>query len=197
VSKLTRILSESIPQLGSSEIEGQLRRTRYYHDNYRDDDAEGGGFPPFIQPFYIWLCEHQRVPSADEHVNLYFALYPWAGAACQRGLVARINRAWPSLVRDVHLRALLREGGINVTYSMDWDTAAGIDLVAWPPEASGRSGLFIHAYVYTPRAVRFRSQKPNGRRHLDLPLLKHDAQIVNGVWLYQCNPHVETVRLAL
>jgi len=195
MGRLTRILSENIPQLTTAEIEADIERAGYERPRFYDRAAEHNGFPPFLHPFYIWLLEHGRIPTPEQHINLYFALYPWAGDSHRRGLEARILRAWPSIVRDLHLTALLREAGMRVTYSVDFDRA-GVDVAVWPP-LDGRPPLYVHAYVWSPRAEHFRRRKVQGPRHFDLPLLRREARVVGNVWLYQAPIHTERVRAAL
>jgi len=200
MSELTRVLSGAALELSVEQIEGDLRLARYQYERpaVRDEDVEAWNkWPQFVHSFYIWALEHGRLPSQDEHAGLYFGLYPFLGEGPYReGLAARIRRAWPSLVRDVHLCALLREAGLTVSYSLEWDVRAGIDISVWPP-VDGRPPLFIHAYVSTRRARRFRERKQYGLRHFDLPLKQAEAQTINGVWLYQAPLHTDRVRAAL
>lgn len=196
MGNLTAVLSQNLPPLSSLDIETVLYTCDYHRPAFLDKAAEGGGFPPFVQPFYIWLCEHGCIPMPEEHLGLYFALYPNAANGHQAGLEARILRAWPSLVRDQHLVALLREVGMTASYALGWDRA-GIDVTVWPPAESGRAPLFVHAFVQTARAMAYRRGKVNGARHFDLPLLPAEAHTVGNVWLYQCPLHTERVRRAL
>ena len=196
MSNLTAVLSQNLPPLSSLDIETTLWNCEYRRPAFLDGAAEGGGFPPFVQPFYIWLCEHKCIPMPEEHLGLYFALYPNAANGHQAGLEARILRAWPSLVRDQHLVALLREAGMTASYALGWDRA-GIDVTVWPPSESGRAPLFVHAFVQTARAMAYRRGKVNGMRHFDLPLLPTEAHTVGNVWLYQRPLHTERIRIAL
>jgi hypothetical protein len=192
---LTKVLSENLPDLTTADIEAVLGRCGYERPRFYDDEVERNGCPPFVNPFYIWLLEHGRIPTPLEHINLYFALYPWTDNGRRAGLEARILRAWPSLVRDLHLTALLREAGMRVTYSVDFDRA-GIDVAVWPP-LDGRPPLYVHAYVWSPRSEQFRRRKVRGPRHFDLPLHRREARVVGNVWLYQAPLHTERVRAAL
>jgi len=193
---LTTILSQNLPPLSTQVIEAALRQYQYQRPTVLDREAESGGFPPFVQPFYLWLVEYGVIPTPQEHIGLYFALYPGADNGHRAGLEARIRRAWPSLVRDQHLVALLREAGMRVTYSLDWDRA-GVDVTVWPPPESGRAPLFVHAFVQTARSAAYRKQKVTGVRHFDLPLDPSEAQVAGNVWLYQRPTHTERVRVAL
>jgi hypothetical protein len=147
-------------------------------------------------PFVLWMAEHGTVPTPAEHITLYFALFPEADNGHRKGLEARITRAWPSLVRDQHLVALLREAGMRATYGLAWDRA-GVDVAVWPPEGSGHSPLFVHAFVDTGRARGYRAAKVSGPRHIDLPLTRADARVIGNVWLYDKPRHTERVRAAL
>ena len=54
---LTTILSQNLPPLTTQVIEAALRQCQYQRPTVLDREAEGGGFPPFVQPFYLWLVE--------------------------------------------------------------------------------------------------------------------------------------------
>lgn len=195
-----RVLSGAELALSVDQIENDLRLSQYEYVNpsVRDERVEQWNkWPPFVHSFYVWALEHGRLPTQREHAGLYFGLYPFLGeGSCREGLAARIGRAWPSLVRDVHLCALLREAGMTVAYSLEWDVRAGIDMSVWPP-IDGRPPLFVHAYVHTRRARQFRERKQDGLRHFDLPLKQAEARTINGVWLYQAPLHTDRVRAAL
>jgi hypothetical protein len=189
------VLSATLPELGSWEIEKQLGRMQYSAPTLTDARAETDGFPSFLEPFLWWLGEHRVVPTPMQHLGLYFAQHPQLSNGIRPGLEARLLRAWPSLVRDYHLLALVREAGMTVTYSACYDKA-GIDLTVWPtlPE---RPPLFVHAFVSSGRSAGFREGKLQGPRHFDLPLDPAEARVVGNVWLYQSPLHTERVRAAL
>jgi hypothetical protein len=195
MNNLTTVLSQNLPDFSTAQIEAGLR-CGYQRPTLRDPVAESGTWPPFIQPFYIWLAEHKTIPTPNQHLALYFALYPTADNGHRPGLEARILRAWPSLVRDQHLVALLREAGMTVTYGLDWDRLGGVDVAVWPP-LEGRPPLFVHAFVASARARAYRARKVQGPRHFDLPLVRGEAKVVGDVWLYQTPLHTERVRVAL
>jgi hypothetical protein len=193
--RLIKILSNEIPVLTTEKIESALRQYGYRSPSYRDKVAESDGWPPFVEPFFIWLLEYEQIPRPEQHVKLYFALFPQADNGHRGGLSARIRRAWPSLVRDIHLTALLREAGMTTTYNMAWDRE-GIDVTVWPPLET-RAPLFVHAFVDTKRSQEFRRRKLHGERHFDLPLRREDARIIGNVWLYHRPYHTELVRASL
>lgn len=193
---LVSALSQNLPTLSSADIEAQVAGCDYRPLRVYDDAAERNRCPPFVVPFYYLMAARGEVPLPGQCVSVYFETYPEV-EGYRKGLAARILRAWPSLVRDQHLVALLREAGMNASYSLDWDVSGGIDISVWPPQDSGRPALFVHAFVQTRRAVAFRQRKANGKRHFDLPLLRSEAQVVGGVWLYQRPLHTERVRVAL
>ncbi len=193
--KMINALSGALPELTTEYIEAELRRCAYQAPRFRDPEAERGSCPPFMEPFFIWLVEYGQLPLLDQYSALYFALFPEVDNERREGLSARIQRAWPSLVRDIHLTALLREAGMQTTYNMGWDRE-GIDVTVWPPLQS-RPPLFVHAFVDSVRSRGFRIRKLAGDRHFDLPLKRGDARVVSNVWLYRTPLHTEMVRVAL
>ena len=188
-------LSSVMPQLTTDYIESELRRCMYRAPTFRDAEAEKGSCPPFLEPFFIWLVEYGKLPRLEQYSNLYFSLFPAVDNELREGLCARIERAWPSLVRDIHLTALLQEAGMKATYNCGWDRE-GIDVTVWP-ECYERPPIFVHAFVDSVRSREYRSNKLDGDRHFDLPLKRVDAKIVANVWLYHAPLHTEIVRAAL
>jgi hypothetical protein len=86
------------------------------------------------------------------------------------GLEARAKRAYPSFVRDIHLDALLREKGLQVSYDQEVDIVGGVDhKVTYEGET-----FHVHGYVGTNRG-RFGRRVKNRRHkfrgvHIDMAL---------------------------
>ena len=106
-------------------------------------------------------------------------------------LKAKVTRAYPSLVRDVHLTCLLQEAGLQAHYSLRNDRW-GADVTVELPAGK----VYVHCYVDTARGRAFRQEKNDSHwfrgRHVDLPLREHEARKVGAFWLYS-EMHVERI----
>ncbi len=99
---------------------------------------------------------------------------------------ARLRRTYPSLVRDVHFEALLREHGLDVIHERDLDVCAGVDHVV---KYQNRV-FYIHCYVGT-QAGRF-GRKIKNRRHefqgnhlnIEMNLAAESSRLVGDFYLY-------------
>lgn len=91
----------------------------------------------------------------------------------RRAIMARVARAYPSLVRDIHLPIRLRELGYKAFYIKKYDIEYGIDIVLKYKEDI----YYIHCYVDSYRANFYRNIKdrrhPNTLKgkHLDAPMV--------------------------
>jgi hypothetical protein len=152
--------------LSSKEIEEQIKDYQLTFLQVIDERIEWGiPLPMFVETFNKLVAEDHQIPSQDDFVKRYFednAADLEAIAARQSlktGLEARLRRTYPSLVRDVHLNAMLKEKGLKVSYDVDTDIAKGVDHTV---QYKGTT-FYIHGYVGTKRG-RF-GRKVKSRRH--------------------------------
>jgi hypothetical protein len=155
-------------------------------------------FPRILNP----LGESERLPMVLTHFNaaegyisqegLWFDYYTTNrqrilefGANALPAIMARVYRAYPSLVRERHALELLRSAE-----AFDWvltDTkmdAAGVDfLVVYRTRAFG-----VHAYLATERGKAFREAKRTRHKDIgvviDMPLDPATAHAVGKFQVY-------------
>ena len=185
--------------LSTKEIEEQIRdyHLRFIPDrDYRVEwEIE---FPMFVDTFNPMVKENRRIPSQDEFVERYFLDNAAelsdivSDPKLKKGLEARLRRTYPSLVRDVHIGALLRERGLDVSYDQNIDVCAGVDHII----RYGGLTFHIHCYVST-RAGRTGRRIKNKRHdfrgiHLDveMELGAKSAKSVGDFYLYS-DKHVD------
>ncbi len=118
--------------LMSKEIERQIEKYKLTFLEIRDPDIEWKlKLPMFVDSFLKLIEENHKVPSQDDFVKNYFDTNQVFLSGITKiprlkaGLEARIRRTYPSLVRDLHLEALLGESGLEVTYDRDTDVTRG------------------------------------------------------------------------
>lgn len=156
-------------------------------------------FPKILTP----LGESEKLPLVIEHFDaaegyisqegLWYDYYTnnrqrileSSGANAVPAVMARVYRAYPSLVREHHLLLLLRDAG-----PFDWvltDSkldAAGVDyLVVWEGRAFG-----VHAYLATERGKAFREAKRSRHKDIgivvDMPLEPEGAKRIGKFDVY-------------
>lgn len=111
----------------------------------KDPTVENSQFPPIALTFYSFVYEFDTVPSPDTLVGLYLAqeCFREVSDDCyevnygnekkivsKEGLIARILRTYPSVVRDLHFYLMAVESQLfeAVWYSFEDDFRNGIDI---------------------------------------------------------------------
>jgi hypothetical protein len=132
-----------------------------------------GGYPPrqntFVEVFAV------RFASTTPDL---FSESRWPGTQ------ARVERAYPSFVRELHLAFMLDELGLTCLRDPDADQRHGLDIVV----LHGNIAVSLATYIGTNRARAYRAQKL--RRHpsrfivLDVPLDRTAAHQVGNFLLY-------------
>jgi hypothetical protein len=124
--------------LSSKQIEEQIKNYNISFLQIRVPEIEFGmKVPIFIYPFYSFLLREDRMPTQNEYWLEYCSknkqsLINLKLTTQQKlGLKARVFRTYPSLVRDIHFGALLRDCKEfdDVFYNETLDVKYGIDLV--------------------------------------------------------------------
>ncbi len=192
--------------LSTAEIEQQISSYALHFDAVKDKDVEWKvRAPHFIPPFIELLDKHARVPTQTEYVNYYMQsrgaevekeFARWSDAEREhkhRALIARLERAYPSFVRDLYFCALLRENGLAVEYDPVQDVEGGVDLIA----AHAGQELQVHVFLDSPRSKQGRAKKDRRHtfagEHLDVPLRPNECRRVGAFWLPTLE-HVEQVK---
>lgn len=132
--------------LTSHKLEETVRHYSYTGENrIKDSVVENTQFPPITKTFYSYVFEYDNVPSPDVLVELYLAQecfteippdkyainYETTNATVSKeGLIARILRTYPSLLRDLHFYLMAVESNLfqSVWYSVSDDFTKGIDI---------------------------------------------------------------------
>jgi len=110
--------------------------------------------------------------------------------------MARLQRAYPSLVRDFYFCALLCENGVAAEYDATRDVEGGVDLIV----SNDKRKIQIHVFLDSPRAKQGRAKK-NHRHdfagaHLDVILRPDECKRVGAFWLPTL-AHVQQVKQAI
>lgn len=187
--------------LSTKEIEEQIEKYPLRFIPVRDPRVEWEiEFPMFMDTFNLMIKENNRIPSQDEFVERYFQdntaklTAVISNSELKEGLEARLRRTYPSLVRDVHLGALLRERRLDVSYGRDLDVCGGVDHTI---KYRGQT-FHIHCYVST-RAGRMGRRIKNKRHdfrgvhlNVEMDLGKEPAKSVGRFYLYS-DKHVDHI----
>jgi hypothetical protein len=195
----------------TAEIEKQVASYRLHFSPVKDHQVEWEfQAPPFVAAFLELVEQRRCVPSQPEFCNYYISrnrgilqselAEKWPSASTraekERALIARLERAYPSFVRDVYLLALLRENSIDAGYDQAHDVQDGVDLVI---RAAGTK-LSVHVFLDTERARRGRTIKEQRHayagHHVDLIVRPHECKHAGDFWL-PSKIHVDEIKRQL
>ena len=182
-------------KISSKEIESQILSFKLTFLKTRNQKAEWGiRFPTFLDSFYKYIYNFNKLPSQDEYYNYYLANNKnwFKGNSITNdvmlGLKARIYRTYPSLIRDLHFSKLLSEKTNNykIIYNTNLDVKEGIDLLVIANEIN----IAVNLYTKTKRAFIGRSKKENRHNlyenitYLELPVEFNGSVKVGDFFLY-------------
>ncbi len=155
-----------------AEIERQIEQIDYQPaTGEKGDRSENVKVPPFIQVFYYLFFANLKIPTEGIFWSTYLK---WVGGDDEKGeiiiegksyeaagLKKRLNRTYPSLIRDLHFLYLLDSSQKfeYVDYSMLRDYYNGLDLKV----TYNNKEAFISLFIDTSRARYFKEKKT--RRH--------------------------------
>lgn len=173
----------------SAELEARLAAYPLSFDEV-SDEIELTRFPSMLRVFR-GLCDGPLPPTQTDFVYAFAATY---GAShhhlftpdTRRATVARLKRAYPSLVRDNHLFLKLQESFERVARGDALDEYGGVDFVI---HTAGRV-YHVHAYTNTRRGRQWRQAKTD--RHatdeeaipVEFALTLNEAKPVGQFLLY-------------
>lgn len=173
----------------SVELEARLAEYTLSFDD-ATDEIEFTRFPSMLKVFRA-LCEGPLPPKQTDFVYGFAATYALThrqlfSPETRRATVARLKRAYPSLVRDNHLFLKLQESFEKVERDDTLDEHGGVDFVIHQA-----SRVFhVHAYTNTRRGRQWRQTKHD--RHdpasnvtvIEFPLNLNEAKPVGQFLLY-------------
>ena len=173
----------------SAELEARLAEYPLSFDE-ATDEIEWTRFPSMLAVFRR-LCDGPLPPKQADFVYAFAATYSQSHRHLftpenRRATVARLKRAYPSLVRDNHLFLKLQEAFERVERDDTLDEFSGVDFVI---HQAGRV-FHIHAYTNTRRGRQWRQTKQD--RHaadpnvtiIDFALNLNEAKPVGQFLLY-------------
>ena len=165
--------------MSTKEIESQLKGIDYknfysYYKGRVADEVEKANLPFIMLAFYHYVFVEERVPTPQDLLDEYYFLnrksitrygddyINFDGRTFQKKDVdARVLRAYPSLIRDLHMFSLLSESKCfdKVSYSFV-DDMNGADIVI---THQGKQ-FIVSLFVQTKRSQEFKKYK-NTVRH--------------------------------
>lgn len=91
--------------------------------------------PMFAADFYHFIYKKGRIPTQQEFIDYYqdsnsdYLAKVLVNDDFKSGLVGRLCRTYPSLVRDIHLFMLMREQGFDVEFNLENDLFGKVDIL--------------------------------------------------------------------
>jgi hypothetical protein len=185
------LFDADMPDISSESIEGVLSDEPFdavaSKKNGIRSMERAGCVPMMSISFHGTMMDMGRLPTLAEYVDGYekrnARFLSGLDEPTLAGITARVIRAFPSLVRDVHFVSVARELGADVCRTLR-DDIRGTDATILT--ASGPR--FIRLYYDSPRARKFRIAKAMAHdvseEHVDFPLTRENADEVGNVFLY-------------
>ncbi len=182
-------------QLGYNEIESEILSFKLSFDKLKDYDVEWKMSPPsFIMPFYDYLVKNRSIPTQEAYgihylnMNKGFFEEKKYDEKTNKALKARLDRTYPSLVRDVHFALYVKSKSEHseVIYNEDLDLKEGIDLLIVFYEKF----YAVNLYTDTGRAhagrykKKFRHIPFDNVNYIELPVKLKDANKKGDFFLY-------------
>jgi hypothetical protein len=181
--------------LSSKQIEEQIKGYKLAFMQLRVPEIEHGiRVPIFVYPFYSFVLREDRVPTQDEYWRDYCSknkefLNKLKLTTQQKlGLKARVFRTYPSLVRDIHMGATLREHKDfdDVFYNETLDVEYGVDLVV----VKNNKSLGLNLFTNTKNSIearekkQYRPKKPIDLYCIELPIDFRGSKTCGDFFLY-------------
>ncbi|WP_457562744.1 hypothetical protein [Caminibacter pacificus] len=134
----------------SKTIEQEISNLDYNGEKrVKDDKVENAYLPPFIIAFYMYLFEKTKIPKEQELFKLYLDLFYdhinennvkikqkyidvyTNNIFSKEGVLTRLLRSYPSLIRDFHFLILCFESNLfdKSYYSLNIDYFDGYDII--------------------------------------------------------------------
>lgn len=194
-------LKQSVTSFNYNELYGKYRE-------YKDENGvEKAQFPPINFVFYKLVFEHDKIPSPEKVLDLYFEMYTdkikvvdenvvMGGTSYNlNALKARILRTYPSLLRDFHFYLMLKECNSfdKVTYSCA-DDIKGTDITI----VHKNKKYIVSLFTDTKRSWGFKKIKnifrhKYGQNEIKVPMVLDKADECGDFMLYKLSD-VDCVR---
>lgn len=192
-------------RLTVSILEEQIQLLEYSRsDDDKHSVIENTKLPPFIQVFYYWIFRDFKLPT---FVQMYETYFSWLGGIHNGKLIfeqkeldpeslkARMNRTYPSLIRDIHFIFLLNESKQfeYVYYSMWQDYYDGLDIKVKYNQVE----YYISIFIDTMRSNQFKNHKKlrhnySGVKEIELKVDFKTLTKKGEIFLLNKN-HIETL----
>ena len=187
--------------LTAATLEEKLKSFGYSGEGrLRDEQVENFQLPPIALVFYSYIFETNAIPSdlglVEEYFKQpYFEYVPDGkvevdydghnGILSVDGVIGRVLRTYPSLVRDLHFYLLVKESGLfeAVRYSFKADYYDKIDLKV----QYGGKWFNIGLMLGSKRSLGYKLKKVFRHKPvdtIDMELNKSDADMVGDFMLY-------------
>lgn len=188
--------------LTASELEKRIKTFPYKGEGLvHDEKVEAAKLPPYSLPFYNLVYRYNDVPSPQDLVEAYFEqdyfCYLPDGKVqvtfdektdiySLEGMIARLQRTYPSLLRDLHFYLMACESGLfdAVRYSFKRDYYEKIDIQVLLKEKWYNVGLCLGS----KRSLLYRLKKQfrhkNNAKVLYIELFDDEAQRCGDYNLY-------------
>lgn len=165
--------------LSLKELEDQIKKLEFQASkDFKSKVTENAKLPPFIQSFFYLFFSNLKIPTEKEFVDTYLK---WAGIINGdkviienktyplAGIKARMNRTYPSIIRDLHFLYLLENSKLfdEVDYSMERDYLNGLDLKI----NYKKQTYYVSLLIDTNRANYFKKKK----------IERHDYSVINEI----------------
>ncbi len=181
--------------LSSSDITTQILNYKLEFYNYKNFDVEWQmKLPMFLNTFYDLIIKNNTIPTQSglwEEYKKQLTLPEKADKnVLLKGIKARLYRAYPSLVRDIHFSKYLEEQSLNgakIIYNTILDVEYGIDIIV-----HFKNQLYaLNLFTKTKRAFMGREKKShrhidiNNVIYIDLPLELQNKNKVGDFYLFK------------
>lgn len=190
------------------KLEDKLKKTKLSFIKTKRNDTEYGiNFPIFVTRFYDYIDEYDELPSQKEFYDYYientqnFKSIKKLDIDQLGGLKARIYRAYPSYVRDLHFAKLLEDKTPldEIIYNNKLDVKDGIDVLVRENDIH----YAISLYTDTRRSNIMRAKKvdrrddKDGYVYIELPLNFNGAREVKDFFLYGKREMLEVLNIII
>jgi hypothetical protein len=182
-------------QISSSYIIDSIKEYKLSFPKKRDILVEWNlRLPTFINSFYKYLYNNNDILNQKDFFDYYmydnktYFDYNNFDSEILSAVMARVYRAYPSIVRDLHFNVLACEQlkGSTVLYNRKLDIEEGIDLLI----KEKNSIYAVNLFTETPNSRIGREKKENRHKpfknvnYIDLPISLNDVNRFGDFFLY-------------
>lgn len=191
-------------------LEEKLEQLQYTGENrIKDEQVENMQLPPIALPFYSYIYDTGNIPTEDILIELYLGQEEYFGylpeekievnfkgivsVVSLEGVIGRVLRTYPSLIRDFHFYLMSVESGEfdAVRYSFIDDFENKIDLKIMYKEMWFNIGLQIKS----TRSSFFQRLKQHRHKPVDVLYIELDrrkCKTCGSLFLYT-QEHLQTL----